>query len=578
VIESPPVTERPSPAPELSEPLSPVISADVFRERLALAKARLAKKKAAEAAAAAATDPLTPFRHADGTAIGLEDAGSSFIGQAPKSELVDRIEAMRADPILGVYRRLVGGAIPNAARDEVKVVCPHPDHPDHHPSANLNTRKNVWTCYRCGTGGSVFDLAAAAWGYSLSGGKLAASALWEVKKRYALEMHGLDYEFELAKQTADAAAAAMDAATLPPAPADSDSDWEAQVEKRTRETLIRLEGDDRARQRRAQGLFVPPGFVDDLASELAEGDPELEWTIDQLHTVGGNTTITAGFKVGKTTFVMNLIRALADQDPFLEQHEVRALSGRIAYWNFEVDPVQMKRNFRDLGIRNAARVWHLPLRGHRVNLMDDAAFTWTLTQMKRQEIEVWILDPFSGAYFGDENDNSEINAFTKRLDELKRLAGVADLFIPVHTGRFVEEGQERARGGAKLDDWTDNRWVLAKHAETGDRYFRAEGRRVEQGERELRYDRATNRLSYSAFGGTRKEKAGSVIRREVLTFIEANPGCGSLEIRRAGLGKTSSVIDVLKRLVCDLDVETRPGAKGKVCHYVAGTAPITATS
>jgi DNA primase len=42
--------------------------------------------------------------------------------------------------------------------DEMVVVCPHPDHSDHNPSASINVKKRVWVCYACGRGGRLEDL------------------------------------------------------------------------------------------------------------------------------------------------------------------------------------------------------------------------------------------------------------------------------------------------------------------------------------------------------------------------------------------------------------------------------------
>jgi len=271
---------------------------------------------------------------------------------------------------------------------------------------------------------------------------------------------------------------------------------------------------------------------------------------------------------------MNLTRALADQEKFLGRHEVRSLAGRIAYWNFEVDQAQMKRNFRDMGIKKAANVWHLPLRGRHLNLMDEAAYEWALAEMRRQEIEVWILDPWSGCYYGDENDNSQINAFTKRLDEFKHHAGIKDLFIPIHTGRYVEEGNERARGGAKIDDWTDNRWVLSKNADES-RWIKAEGRRIEMENSELIYDRSSNGLTYSGFKGTKDQKSARTMRDKVYDYIRDNPGSSGKRIEDNVLGKAEDIRKAAKALINACDVETCKGKNNATQHYIYGTAPMT---
>jgi hypothetical protein len=484
-------------------------------------------------------------------------------------------EACDSIDIFEVYERLSKGKYGDrqqvaAGQREVMISCPTREHADIHPSASINRQEQLWHCHACVVGGDKFTMAGHALGLD------SKRDLWKIKVLMAEQLRGVKYARPFAAAPASSHSPSAKGGwgdQSVPAAIGVDQ-WEAAVEEQKTKTLIRLEGDHRARQERAAGLFVPPRFVDDLEAELAQPDPEIEWTIEGLHSVGGNTTLTAGFKVGKTTFVMNLVKALADHENFLGEHDVRNLEGRIALWNFEVDEIQMKRNFRDITLKKAANVWHLPLRGHNLNIMDDAAYSWALRELRIQEIEVLILDPFSGAYYGDENDNSQINAFTKRLDQLKREAGVKDLFMPVHTGRFVEEGNERARGGAKLDDWADTRWVLAKHPQTADRYFKAEGRRVQQDERELCFDPATSALSYSTFKGTRKQKAGSVVKADVMTYIGTHPGCSKTAIEQAIGGKAEVVRTAIGQLARDLDVVVVPGRNRTQHHYLHGQQPI----
>ena len=38
--------------------------------------------------------------------------------------------------------------------------CPNPKHVDHHPSLQINQRKNVWMCGPCAVSGNAWQLAA----------------------------------------------------------------------------------------------------------------------------------------------------------------------------------------------------------------------------------------------------------------------------------------------------------------------------------------------------------------------------------------------------------------------------------
>jgi hypothetical protein len=525
----------------------------------------------------------------------LPDLTSTYLDNRPKSatnaavervnEIWDQAE-QTSEMLLRIYDAFPGlhRDEPNGRTQSIRAQCPQPSfhsNGDQNRSAdygiNRNTGRWMLNCNRCGEGWDAGKL-----------GKLLWPGLnfFEVKVQAAKQFYGYDYEAERASQEVPAPTpSSSSSSTAPPAetsPGRTEDEhrdelpdpWQRAVDERKNKKLIELHGDHAAVQEWKSGQFTPPPSSDDLEAELAEPDPEIEWTIEGLHSVGSNTTITAGFKVGKTTFMMNLTRALADQEPFLGRHDVRSLDGRIAYWNFEVDQAQMKRNFRDMGIKKAANVWHLPLRGRHLNLMDEAAYEWALAEMRRKEIEVWILDPWSGCYYGDENDNSQINAFTKRLDEFKEQAGIKDLFIPIHTGRYVEEGSERARGGAKIDDWTDNRWVLSKSTTDESRWIKAEGRRIELPNSELIYDRSNNGLTYSGFSGTKDQKTAKTLREKVYEFIRDNPGCPISDIENNVVGKGEDVRKAAKALIGTCDVETRKGKYNATLHYVYGTAPM----
>lgn len=65
--------------------------------------------------------------------------------------------------------------------DEAIVSCPHPDHEDRNPSAAINVRKRLWTCYSCGRGGSI---------ESLLGGQVADVAVEDLLMEISTELAG----------------------------------------------------------------------------------------------------------------------------------------------------------------------------------------------------------------------------------------------------------------------------------------------------------------------------------------------------------------------------------------------------
>lgn len=70
------------------------------------------------------------------------------------------------------YNQWAGkGIVKTGGRKEsIKVRCPNPDHPDHNPSAWLNTEKDVFNCAKCG-GGDLWDIAAWRFGFQVPGYK-----------------------------------------------------------------------------------------------------------------------------------------------------------------------------------------------------------------------------------------------------------------------------------------------------------------------------------------------------------------------------------------------------------------------
>lgn len=137
-------------------------------------------------------------------------------------------------------------------------------------------------------------------------------------------------------------------------------------------------------------------------------------------------------------------------------------------------------------------------RGFQEHLTD-----WLL----RWGVEFLIIDPAARAWRGlvdNENDNSKIDAFTAAVDELKLSAAVPSALITHHFGRVQhEEGEERARGATRLEDWADALWYLTKD-KGGRRALRATGRDVDVEAIDLDY--AEDLRRFRATGQTRGER------------------------------------------------------------------------
>jgi hypothetical protein len=276
--------------------------------------------------------------------------------------------------------------------------------------------------------------------------------------------------------------------------------------------LEQLEVDQEARRRLAAKLagggFVFPEVGRTLADDLATEARERAYVIDELQIAGGNALLVAQYKVGKTTLLMNLLKALADQEPFLNRFDVAPLDGRVAYWNYELDADQFRRWMRDIDVHNTERVAEpLHLRGAHLPFWLPEYAERAIQWLRGAEVEFLIVDPIARAWSGlvnDENDNATVGAFTDSIDALKREADVPHLVISSHTGRErFTENEERSRGATRLEDWMDVGWYFTKDKQ-GRRALRAMGRDVDVEAQDITYDGSTRRLY--ATGQTREQR------------------------------------------------------------------------
>lgn len=257
--------------------------------------------------------------------------------------------------------------------------------------------------------------------------------------------------------------------------------------------FTRQEARVKIREIRSELEFARPGDGRSLTEILHSPYVGVEWTVDQLHERGTNTSLTAQFKTGKTTLQLNLIRALADEELFLDRWAC-STPGAIGFFNYELTSGTFRRWAQRVGVVHPERVFVWDLRGYRLDLETSAARRWVVDELSRCGISFWLADPLARAYYGDENDNSMLKLWTDAVDEIKREAGVLDFQVTLHTGRAeMEEGEERARGATRIDDWVDGRWLLLRSG--GARFFRAQGREIEVDETRLHFTEDDWRLS-----------------------------------------------------------------------------------
>ena len=310
----------------------------------------------------------------------------------------------------------------------------------------------------------------------------------------------------------------LDPRELSREPADS-------FEQKVEVERLRIEVREEARRRIASaqiGRYELPAEGWTFAQDLAEPQPDCKYTVAELHLAGGNTLLTSAFKAGKTTLALNLARSLADDEPFLGKYEV-ALKGRVAILNYELAPHTFREWAAEVGIRKTDRLAPpMHLRGATLPFWLPDVMEETIAWLRREEVGFLIVDPAARAQRGlveNENDNVGLAAFTDALDALKREADVADLLLSTHMGRErFEEGQERARGATRLEDWMDVGWYLtAEGGRDGPRALRATGRDVDLEAIDLSYKAANRRLR--ATGQTRAARRESEGAQQVVDAL-----------------------------------------------------------
>ncbi len=257
----------------------------------------------------------------------------------------------------------------------------------------------------------------------------------------------------------------------------------------------------------AAAIELPPIMsLDDL---LAEPDDPVRMRITNLWPSGGAKVLCAApAGAGKTTLSGNLLRSLADGDPFLGAFEVHQLAHRIAIIDNEMTTGMLKRWLRRQGVRNTAAVVDV------VNLRGQAGLfdlgndrlrdMWTrrLADLGCDFVIFDCLSPVINAM--GLKESNELGKFLHPLTDMLAAAGVADVLVHHHMGHEAE----RARGDSTALGWSDANWKIVRKDDhpARPRFFSTDKVRdadepVHEGL--LSFDPATCRLTY--VGGDREQ-------------------------------------------------------------------------
>lgn len=335
----------------------------------------------------------------------------------------------------------------------------------------------------------------------------------------------------------------------------------------------------------AEGWTPPPTFAS-AAGQMRNPLPSPRFVVDRLIPAGSNVSIQAQWKAGKTTLGFNLAADLVDGEPFVGEFATSRPRGRrVAYWNFEVSGATAQNWLRDMEIRNLARLYVEHWRGQPMPITTPHVEEWCVEYLRSRKVGVWVIDPFGAVYNGEENSNSEVNAWLQAVNRIKERAGVSVVVLIVHTGHGTagEDGLPRARGASALLGWPD---VLITYRHDGEigtaprgttRYLGAFGRDVSVGEVVLDYDADTRRLRVEA-GRTRAEVRSEGLKKraaDVVMEAAAHDECPltatELQSRMGGKNGGPKTRAIREAVRSGWITETSAGAQKKL--YTPGPTP-----
>lgn len=327
--------------------------------------------------------------------------------------------------------------------------------------------------------------------------------------------------------------------------------------------------------------FTPPSPMNlDALIAVANSDDH-SWRIDGLLPAGGRALFTAPYKGGKSTIISNLIRSLADGDPFLDRFTVtptrlhRYFENGVLLIDTEMTPAQLGRWLDDQNIRNRDLVEVLTLRGQlsQFNVLDpDIRFEWVKAIEGSEVVILDNLRPVLDALGLDEN--REAGKFLTAWDEFMAEMGVTESIIVHHTGH----GSDRARGDSALLASNDAIWSLIRDGDdaSSPRFFKALGRDIDVPESRLEFDPATRRLALT--GGNRKNAKAEEAIPAILDLLRGHDALSGRAIERelTGGGLTQKQVrDGLLLVRQRKQVLTYEGARKSIMHSINPVQPET---
>lgn len=315
-----------------------------------------------------------------------------------------------------------------------------------------------------------------------------------------------------------------------------------------------------------------PAFVS-LKDFLAIEDEPAAYRVDGLMPVGGRVVLAAQYKAGKSTLRDNLVRSLADGDPFLGRFGVEP--AQVVLIDNELDPRTLRRWLRDQAIEQVGAVRVLSLRGRvgSFDLLDPATRREWAEQLRGADVVIFdclrpVLDSLGLS------EDKDAGRFLVAFDTLLAEAGASEAVVVHHMGH----AGERSRGDSRILDWPDATWKIVRESAddpSSSRFFSAFGRDVDVRESRLLYDHETRRLALA--GGSRVDADITAAREAIVellaTAVQPMSGRAIEDELIAADHKRQAVRTALKQVVSDHTALTETGPRRSILHYLNPSAP-----
>lgn len=310
------------------------------------------------------------------------------------------------------------------------------------------------------------------------------------------------------------------------------------------------------------GRFRPVTF----SNERTE-PKNVSWRVEGLLPANGYVLIQAKRKAGKTTLIMNLVRALTSAGTFLGEFPACGYA-RVGLLDMEMSENRHKCWLRDVGLLKEKRLYTDYLRGRAMSLslFDNEHRRALAEHLTDIGIDVLIIDPLGPllrAYGVDENSNSEVGRVVDYLIKLKEESEVSELIVVHHQGK---DGAMGARGASVLEDTPDAVWTLTGPSGRPADKLSAFGRDVDES-RMLLFNPDTRELTAASAddGGDYGSARSAASTNAILSVIGQSPGISSSSVyekaRNHGYtGNKERFFEDLKAL----------GADGKIVNLGSG--------